>query len=91
MGEYLGNHPGFLDGGDDFQFATAVFDVDIEYPFQQSGPANANRCGGMGRIVLGIGRVLFVFLRVGNTLGAQFGIRCEYPMEANKIESWTPH
>jgi len=37
----LGNHPKFLDSGDDFQFAPGmrpVFDVDTEYPFQlQSG------------------------------------------------------
>ncbi len=37
MVKNLGNYPGFLDGGDDFQFATAVravFDVDIEQPFK---------------------------------------------------------
>jgi len=50
-----GNDLGFLDGSDDFQFASAVravFDVDIEDPFQQSGPADANRRRGKGRVVL---------------------------------------
>ncbi len=51
----LSNHPGLLESSDDFQFATAVravFDVDIDDPFQQSGPADANRRRGMGRAVL---------------------------------------
>ena len=35
MVKNFGNHPGFLDGGDDFQFATAVRAVfDIEHPFK---------------------------------------------------------
>ena len=41
MVKNLGNHPGFLDGDDDFQFAhavRAVFDVDIEYPFTKILP-----------------------------------------------------
>ncbi len=37
MGENLGNYRGLFDGGNDFQGAAtvgAVFDVDIEYPFE---------------------------------------------------------
>lgn len=77
----LGNHPGLLNGGDDFQLATAVravFDVNIEHPFEQSSPANANRHRGMGRIVLRTGGILFVFLRVGNNRGTELGIRREH-------------
>ncbi len=39
MGENLGNYRGLFDGGNDFQGAAtvgAVFDVDIEYPFEYS-------------------------------------------------------
>jgi len=90
MVKNLGTHPEFLDDGDDFQLAPAVRAVlDIEHPFQQSSPVDANRCQGMERIVLGIEGVLFDILRVGNNLGAQFKIRCQYPMDANEIEPWT--
>ena len=94
MVKNLGNYAGFLDGSNDFQFATAekaVFDVDFEYPFQQSGPADATRRRGMGRIVLRSGAIFFVYLRIGNNCGTQLGIRREYPMETNKVESWTRH
>ncbi len=50
-----------------------MFDVDIEDPFQQSGPADANRRREMGRVVLRMGSVLFDFLRVRNDFGTVFG------------------
>ena len=77
MSEDLSDHCGLFDSGDDFQFATAVravFDVDIEHPFQQSCPADANRRRGMGRVVLRIGSVRFDFLRVRNDFGTVFGV-----------------
>jgi hypothetical protein len=44
--EDLGDHGGIFHGGDDRQGATtlgAVFQVDIEHPFGQPGPADAGR------------------------------------------------
>jgi hypothetical protein len=46
MLEDLGNHGGIYDGGDDRQGAAAVgalFNIDIEYPFEQPGPAQAGK------------------------------------------------
>ncbi len=42
----LSDHPGFFDGGDDFQFTATVgtvMKIDIEHPFQQSSPADSDR------------------------------------------------
>ena len=53
MLEDLGNHGGIYDGGDDRQGATAVgalFDIDIEYPFEQPGPAQAGKRRSRGRL-----------------------------------------
>ncbi|MEN8259075.1 MAG: hypothetical protein ABFS02_00555 [Pseudomonadota bacterium] len=53
-----GNHRGFFDGGDDLHVATTVstvFDVGIEHPFKQTGPADADRSRGMGRISVFLG------------------------------------
>ena len=47
MGEDLRDHRGIDDRGDDLQAAAtvwAVFDIDIEYPFEQAGPAHARWC-----------------------------------------------
>jgi len=44
---------GIYDGGDDRQGAAAVgalFNIDIEYPFEQPGPAQAGRRRGRGRL-----------------------------------------
>jgi len=44
MRENLGDHSGIFDGSDDRQGAAALgtpFDIDIEYPFEQPGPAHA--------------------------------------------------
>ena len=52
MSEDLGDHRGIFNGGDDLQGATAMgaaLDVDIEYPFEQAGPAQAGRSRVMGR------------------------------------------
>src|SRR4029450_5325701 len=43
MGEDFDNHRRIFDGGDDLQAAAAVravFDVDVEDPFEQPGPAH---------------------------------------------------
>ena len=51
MSENPGNHGGLFDGGDDFQGAAtvgAVFEVDIEDPFEEPGPAQAGRGRVMG-------------------------------------------
>ena len=53
MLEDLGNHGGIYDGGDDRQGAAAVralFNIDIEYPFEQRGPAQAGKRRGRGRL-----------------------------------------
>jgi hypothetical protein len=44
VGEDSDNHRGIFDGGDDRQRAAtvlAVFDIDIEDPFEQAGPTQA--------------------------------------------------
>ncbi len=46
MSEDVGDHGGVFNGGDDFQRAAAVrafFNIDIEHPFEQPGPADAGR------------------------------------------------
>ena len=60
MGENSGDHRGLFDGGNDFQGAATVrtvFNVDIEYPFEQPGPADTGRSrlkGRATRIIRGI-------------------------------------
>lgn len=47
MSEDLGNYHGLFDGGNDFQGTATVgvvFDVDIQYPSESAGPADAGRC-----------------------------------------------
>ena len=51
MGEDPGNHGGVYDGGDDLQGAATigpVFQVDIEHPFEQPGPARRAGAAGGG-------------------------------------------
>ena len=44
MGEDFDNHRRIFDGGDDLQAAAAVRAVvDVEDPFEQSGPTHARR------------------------------------------------
>ena len=46
MAEDFDNHRRILNGGDDLQAAAAVgavFNVDVEDPFEQSGPTHARR------------------------------------------------
>jgi hypothetical protein len=53
MGENFGNHRGIFNGGNDFQGTTTVWamlNVDIEYPFEQSGPAHVGSSRVMGGI-----------------------------------------
>ena len=74
----LGDHPGFCDGGDDFQFTTTVrtvLEVDIEHPFEQTGPADANWTRWTGCMVVRFRGVNLVFLLPLNDLGTQFGVR----------------
>jgi hypothetical protein len=50
--EDLGDHGGIFDGGDELQGAAALralLDVDLEYPLEQPGPAQAHRRHGRGR------------------------------------------
>ena len=57
MSENFGNHGGIFNGGNDFQGAAtvwAVLDVDIEYAFEQPGPAHVGSrrvMGGLAQIV----------------------------------------
>ena len=49
----LGDHGGIFDGGDELQGAAALralLDVDLEYPLEQPGPAEAHRRRGRGRL-----------------------------------------
>ena len=51
--EDLGDHGGIFDGGDELQGAAALralLDVDLEYPLEQPGLAQAHRRHGRGRL-----------------------------------------
>ncbi len=53
QGEDLGDHGGIFDGGDELQGAAALralLDVDLEYPLEQPGPAQASPRHGRGRL-----------------------------------------
>ena len=53
VGEDFGNDRGMFDGDDDLQEAApmgAVFQVDLEHPLEQTGPAQAGRRRGWGRL-----------------------------------------
>ena len=62
MSENFGNHRRIFNGGDDLQGATTMqtmLNVDIEYPFEQPGPADARRTrmmGGLAQIIGCVGR-----------------------------------
>ena len=69
--------------GDDLQSAAAVravFDVDVEDPFEQSGPTHARRLS-LGRGVIGRGRG-GTLCRSGNDFTAQLGVGRQNAMEA---------
>ena len=90
MGQDLGDHRGFFDGGDYFQFTTtvrAVFDVDIEHAFKQAGPANAGSRRWERCFIWLICRIVEVGHFTGDDVRTIFGVRRQYAMEANKIES----
>ena len=57
MREDLGDHGGIFDGGDDLQGSAALgtlFNIYIEYPFEQPGPSHAGWHRVMG-CISGIG------------------------------------
>ena len=62
MSENFGNHRGIFNRGNDFPGTAtvwAVLNVDIEYPFEQPGPADARRTrmmGGLAQIIGCVGR-----------------------------------
>src|SRR5262245_53887634 len=83
MAEDLDDHRRIFDRGDDLQGAAAVravFDVDVEDPFEQPGPAHA-RCFSLGRGVIGcwLGGTL---CRNRNDFTAQLRVGRQHAMEA---------
>jgi hypothetical protein len=62
MGEDFDDHRRIVDGGDDLQGAAAVgavFNIDIEDPFEEPGPAHARRLSlTLGVIERGLGDAL---------------------------------
>ena len=94
MAEDLDDHRRIFDalsfdaaqGGDDLQGAAAVgavFDVDVEDPFEQPGPAHARRFSlGMGVIGWGLGGTL---CRSGNDFTAQLRVGRQHAMEADQM------
>ena len=94
MAKDFDNHRRIFDGGpstrlrtgDDLQSAAAVravLDVDVEDPFEQSGPAHARRFSlTLGVIGRGRGGTL---CRSGNDFTAQLRVGRQYAMEANQM------
>ena len=89
MGEDFDNHRRIFDacpeprrrGGDDLQAAAAVravFDVDVEDPFEQPGPTQARRRA-LRVIACGRGCLLW---RTGDDFTTQLCVRREHAMEA---------
>jgi hypothetical protein len=74
MGENFGNHRGIFNGGNDFQGTTTVWamlNVDIEYSFEQPGPAHV----ASSRVMGGIAQIIWTFLgdiSGGTFLGTQY-------------------
>ena len=88
VGEDLGNHRGSNDRGDDLQAAPtvwAVFDIDIEYPFQQARPTHALRRSGRWGLGVVIASLMGGDRLAWNDLGPKFGVGCEHAMEANQM------
>jgi hypothetical protein len=81
MAEDFDNHRRIFDGSGDLQGAAAVgavLHVDVEDPFERTGPAHARRLSlGRGVIGCGLGGTL---CRSGNDFTAQFRARCQYAM-----------
>ncbi len=72
MSENFGNHRGIFNRGNDLQGATtvrAMLNVDIEYAFEQPGPAHVGRSRLMGGLVKIIG---YAGRSVWDDLRAQF-------------------
>ena len=79
MGEDFDNHRRIFDGGDDLQAAAAVravFDVDVEDPFEQPGPTQARRR------VIACGRGCLLW-RTGDDFTTQLCVRREHAIEAD--------
>ncbi len=64
-------------------------DIDIEYPFEQPGPADASEGGGMGCLTLLSGGRVRVDRRARDNRGTQFSVGCEHAMEADQMEPRT--
>ena len=82
MGEDFDNHRRIFDGGDALQAAAAVravFDVDVEDPFEQPGPTQARRRA-LRVIACGRGCLLW---RTGDDFTTQLCVRREHAMEAD--------
>jgi len=92
VGEDLRNHRGVDDRGDDLQASPtvwAVFDIDIEYPFEQPRPAHACRGQGGGALGVVIASRISVERRAWNDLGAEFGVGREQALQANQMQPGT--
>ena len=90
MGKDLSDHRGFFDGGDNFHITPTVrtvFDVDIEHPLKQSGPADAGSRWWARRLIGLICHMIGVDDFVWDDFGTVFGVGRQYAMEANQVES----
>ena len=82
----------FFDGGDDLQGAAVLgtlFNIDIEHPSEQPGPAYTSRRQVMGCVAVIIDRVIGVDRRAGNNLGTPLGVGREHAMEADQRQPRT--
>ena len=92
MGKDLSDDRGFFDGSDDFHITATVrtvFDVDIEHPFQQSGPADAGSRRWASCLTVLISRIIGIDYFVRDDFGTVFDVGCQYAMEANQVEPGT--
>ena len=94
MGEDLGNHRRVFNGGDDCQgpaTVRAVFDVDIEYPFESSSPVHAPSRAVMRGPVRIFSGVLINERSARRDQGTDPGVGRERAVEPNEVESGPWH
>ena len=86
MGEDLDDYRRIFDGSDDLQAAAAVgavFDVDVEDPFEQSCPTDARRRALRVSVLAGgLGGTLW---RSGNDFTAQLRVGRQHAVEADQM------
>ncbi len=81
MSEDLGDHGGVFDGGDDLQRAAgvrALFNIDIEHPFEQPCPADAEWRPVVGWVAVNLCGVIGIDRDVGDDRETVLGVRREH-------------